>query len=66
MSEDKPTTAAELCLFLIMSLPEIEDRKQHVRDFCALYDIKEKSPPYLRQEEESSKQLAGIGRIINK
>jgi hypothetical protein len=39
---EPPASSAELCLYLIMILPDIDTRRLHIKDFCRLYDIKEK------------------------
>jgi hypothetical protein len=39
---EPPASSAELCLYLIMILPDPETRAQHVKDFCRLYEIREK------------------------
>jgi hypothetical protein len=44
---EPPATSAELCLYLIMILPEVETRRLHIKDFCRLYEIREKRTPGL-------------------
>jgi hypothetical protein len=39
---DPPASSAELCLYLIMILPDIDTRRLHIKDFCRLYEIREK------------------------
>lgn len=50
-------TAAELCLYLIMCLPEEQERIQRIGDFCKLYDIVEKRP---------NDPVSTIGKIIQR
>jgi hypothetical protein len=39
---EPPASSAELCLYLIMILPDIDTRRLHIKDFCRLYEIREK------------------------
>jgi hypothetical protein len=41
-SEWQPKSSAELCLYLIMTLPEEPRRLAMVKDFVRLYDIRER------------------------
>lgn len=64
-------TAAELCLYLIMILPDEAIRIARVKDFCRLYDIKERSRQALVRTEPSADDpeptpAAAIGRIFQK
>ena len=54
VSSDPPTSSAELCLYLIMILPEMETRRVHIKDFCRLYEIREK-------REET--RLSALGKV---
>jgi hypothetical protein len=57
-----PATSAELCLYLIMILPDQEDRKRWVKDFCRLYQIEERRPSSQAQQlaAESPDRLGRI------
>jgi hypothetical protein len=66
------TTAAELCLYLIMILPDPVDRVARVKDFCRLYEIAEKRPRVLVTQPAQTNdilsanetQARSLGRII--
>jgi hypothetical protein len=65
-------TAAELCLYLIMILPDPVARVARVKDFCRLYEIAEKRPRVLVQSPAQTHdilsaneiQARSLGRII--
>jgi hypothetical protein len=65
----QPRTSAELCLLLIMTIADEPKRLIHVRDFCRLYEIKEKvwalAPPGPAERGEAPVQSAPkLGRIF--
>jgi hypothetical protein len=55
---DPPASSAELCLYLIMILPDPETRRLHIKDFCRLYEIREKRPGPLPVDNPLN-QIAG-------
>jgi hypothetical protein len=66
----QPRSSAELCLLLIMTIADEPKRLIHVRDFCRLYEIKEKvsgwgAPEKAAVQEASLAQSAPkLGRIF--
>lgn len=56
-NEERPLSCPELALRLIMILPDLDQRIVYSRDFCRLYDIRER---------HVGEPVSGLGRIIEK
>jgi hypothetical protein len=54
----QPASSAELCLYLILTLPDEARRLAHIKDFCRIYEVKE------RTVHQPGSDLAKLGRII--
>lgn len=55
LPEEPIATAPELCLYLIMILPDEQARIARVKDFCRLYEIVERRPPYTSAIQDEPK-----------
>jgi hypothetical protein len=64
---ERPATAAELSLYLIMILPDETERRTYIKDFCRLYEIRERrTNPEGFNTPPSAVRSGGLERITSR